>query len=113
MIRTVQMLAALVLGTLLQGCVGDHITGPSPGPSPVRSHSCVTTLDPNAPPPLYVIDGERLSHVEVGARRVRSEDIESLEVLKGPAAVARFGVAAEHGVLLIRTRSAPVHKPAP
>ena len=95
--RTVQMLATLALMTLLQGCAGDQITGPSPQPSPVRRpHSCVNTLDP-----------------KLGARGLRRDDIESLEVMKGAAAAARFGPAAEHGAILIRTRSGSAHTRTP
>jgi TonB-dependent SusC/RagA subfamily outer membrane receptor len=34
------------------------------------------------------------------------EQIESIEILKGPTATARYGEAARHGVVLIRTRAA-------
>lgn len=107
------MLATLALGTLLQGCAGDQITGPSPQPSSVRLTltACGRQVNPNAPPPLFVVDDQPMARDSFLARGVRREDIVSLEVLKGPAGVARFGAAAEHGVLLIRTRSASIHKP--
>jgi hypothetical protein len=55
------------------------------------------------PPPLFVIDG---FPVERGARvpDVEPASIIGIEILRGPAAVERFGLDAFDGVVLIRTR---------
>jgi TonB-dependent Receptor Plug Domain len=55
------------------------------------------------PPPLFVIDG---FPVERGVRVLDVDPalIIGIEILKGPAAVERFGLDAFHGVVLIRTR---------
>ncbi len=50
--------------------------------------------------PLYIIDG-----VPGSANSVASNDIESISVLKGPAAAALYGAQAGAGVVMITTKS--------
>ncbi|MDX1617890.1 MAG: TonB-dependent receptor plug domain-containing protein [Balneolaceae bacterium] len=54
---------------------------------------------------LFVIDGSRagrsLSQIE---NMVNVNDIESIEVLKGNAASARYGLEGSNGVIMIRTK---------
>lgn len=50
--------------------------------------------------PLFVIDG-----IPGGANDVASDDIESISILKGPAAAALYGSRAAAGVVLITTKS--------
>lgn len=40
------------------------------------------------------------------AQAIKREDIESVQVLKGAAAIATYGPAAEHGIVMIRTKAA-------
>ncbi len=66
--------------------------------------------------PLLVIDGVRIntepnsSTIAVGGQQVsrlndlNPEEIESIEILKGPAASALYGTAAANGVIQVRTR---------
>lgn len=65
--------------------------------------------------PLVVIDGVRASNstgnsIDVGGQNtsrlddISSEDIEKIEVLKGPAASALYGTAAANGVIVITTK---------
>ncbi len=69
--------------------------------------------------PLYVIDGVPLDNTNFGSAgtsggydlgdgisSINSEDIESMSVLKGPAASALYGSRASHGVILITTKKA-------
>ncbi|MBL7737890.1 MAG: SusC/RagA family TonB-linked outer membrane protein [Chitinophagaceae bacterium] len=77
------------------------------------------SVDLNKNQPLYVIDGVPISNsisgasgrnnLEVdfgnGAGFVNSDDIESMSVLKGPAAAALYGSRAANGVILIKTKS--------
>ena len=69
--------------------------------------------------PLYVIDGvpmDNTSYGEAGTAggydlgngisAVNPDDIESMSVLKGPAAAALYGSRASHGVILITTKKA-------
>ena len=71
--------------------------------------------------PLYIVDGVRMSNeitqstnlgggIGVGGQAssrlndINPDDIESIEVLKGPAAAALYGTAAASGVVQIRTK---------
>ena len=69
--------------------------------------------------PLYVIDGVPLDNTGFGQAgteggydlgdgisSINPDDIESMSVLKGPAAAALYGSRASHGVILITTKKA-------
>jgi TonB-linked SusC/RagA family outer membrane protein len=69
--------------------------------------------------PLYVIDGVPLDNTNYGqagteggydlgngVSSLNPDDIESMSVLKGPAAAALYGSRASHGVILITTKKA-------
>lgn len=69
--------------------------------------------------PLYVIDGVPLDNTNFGSAgtsggydlgdgisSLNPDDIESMSVLKGPAASALYGSRASHGVILITTKKA-------
>ncbi|MEO5996642.1 MAG: SusC/RagA family TonB-linked outer membrane protein [Chitinophagaceae bacterium] len=77
------------------------------------------SVDLNKNQPLYVVDGVPISNAltggsgrnnqEVdfgnGAGFVNPDDIESLTILKGPAASALYGSRAANGVIIIKTKS--------
>jgi TonB-linked SusC/RagA family outer membrane protein len=77
------------------------------------------SVDLNKNQPLYVIDGVPISNAingasgkgnqEVdfgnGASFLNPDDIESMNVLKGPAAAALYGSRAANGVIMIKTKS--------
>lgn len=77
------------------------------------------SIDMNKNQPLYVIDGVPISNSIVGgngrgnmevdfgngAGFVNPDDIESINVLKGPAASALYGSRAANGVIIIKTKS--------
>ncbi|HLA51870.1 MAG TPA: TonB-dependent receptor plug domain-containing protein, partial [Flavitalea sp.] len=77
------------------------------------------SLNLNKNQPLYVIDGVPISNaitsgsgggnMEVdygnGASFINPDDIESMSVLKGPAAAALYGSRAANGVILIKSKS--------
>ncbi len=69
--------------------------------------------------PLYVVDGVPLDNTNYGSAgtyggydlgdgisSINPDDIESMSVLKGPAASALYGSRASHGVILITTKRA-------
>lgn len=73
--------------------------------------------------PLYVIDGVPLDNTNYGSAgtnggydlgdgvsSINPDDIESMSVLKGPAASALYGSRASHGVILITTKKAKNEK---
>lgn len=73
--------------------------------------------------PLYVVDGMPLDNTNFGSAgtnggfdlgdgisSINPDDIESMSVLKGPAASALYGSRASHGVILITTKKAAKDK---
>lgn len=77
------------------------------------------SVDLNKNQPLYVVDGVPISNsitgasgrgnLEIdfgnGASFINPDDVESMTVLKGPAASALYGSRAANGVILIKTKS--------
>lgn len=77
------------------------------------------SVDLNKNQPLYVIDGVPISNSIVGANGrgnmevdfgngagfINPDDVESINVLKGPAASALYGSRAANGVIVIKTKS--------
>ena len=73
--------------------------------------------------PLYVVDGVPLDNTNFGSAKtdggydlgdgissINPDDIETMSVLKGPAASALYGSRASHGVILITTKKAAQDK---
>ena len=73
--------------------------------------------------PLYVVDGVPLDNTNFGSAgteggydlgdgisAINPDDIETMTVLKGPAASALYGSRASHGVILITTKKADKYK---
>jgi len=70
--------------------------------------------------PLVYVDGVRTTSFSSPLPWIRGESaldfippsqIERIEVFKGPAATARFGIGAQPGVILIYTRKGPIRPP--
>jgi TonB-dependent SusC/RagA subfamily outer membrane receptor len=74
-----------------------------PGPEPPRRIviRCGASLGPGKVP-LFVVDGEISSAAALPG--LSPDEIESLEILKGPAATAIYGTRAASGVVVITTR---------
>lgn len=82
------------------------------------------SVDLNKNQPLYVIDGVPVSNAITGASGkgnlevdfgngagfINPDDIESMSVLKGPAASALYGSRAANGVILIKSKSGNASK---
>jgi TonB-dependent SusC/RagA subfamily outer membrane receptor len=117
--KTLRFIAGLSLvGTA--ACAHDGITAPgSPaplrasastdaaatasGPPPVIRFVCGSSLSA-ARTPLYVVDGVARGEETPD---LEAMDIRSIEVVRGAAAVARYGPRASDGVVLITTRARP------
>jgi TonB-linked SusC/RagA family outer membrane protein len=104
--------------TAIQGKVANvEITNSSgePGASSyirIRGANSVT----GGTQPLIVVDDSPINNSEIGtstggytqmnrAMDINPKDIESIDILKGPAAAAIYGSRAQNGVILIRTKS--------
>ena len=105
-------LAGRVAGLVVQGTAG----GPA-GSTRVMLRGTTEMTGNNQP--LYVIDGVPMDNTNFGAAgtaggydlgdgisAINPDDIESMSVLKGPAAAALYGSRASHGVILITTKKA-------
>ena len=80
----------------------------SPVPQPQKSAllQCSLGSPDCGPKPLLVIDG-KLSSWE-GSSDLNPSEIESVDVVKGQAALRLYGAEAKHGVVQITTRKAPL-----
>lgn len=66
------------------------------------SFSFTSTQDDTSSPFLYMLDGKAVKAVEISA--IKSEDIESMNVLKGEMAKEKYGKEGESGVIEIITK---------
>lgn len=126
----VQIVSGESLTTARETNVTNQLAGKVAGvtvvasPSGIGGSSRVTirgerSIDLNKNQPLYVIDGMPIhngmiggsgrGNLEVdfgnGAGFINPDDIESMTVLKGPAASALYGSRAANGVIVIKTKS--------
>jgi TonB-linked SusC/RagA family outer membrane protein len=62
--------------------------------------------------PFVVVDGVPLSRTDGSINDINPNDIESVEILKDPSAVAIYGVNGSNGVILITTKRGRVGKPS-
>jgi TonB-linked SusC/RagA family outer membrane protein len=62
--------------------------------------------------PYVVVDGIPLSRTDGSINDINPNDIESVEILKDPSAVAIYGVNGSNGVILITTKRGVSGKPA-
>ena len=114
--NVVNSLTGKVAGLVVQNTAG----GPS-GSTHVQLRGTTEMTGNNQP--LYVVDGVPLDNTNFasatagggydlgdGISAINPDDIETMSVLKGPAASALYGSRASHGVILITTKKAPEDK---
>ena len=110
--NVVNSLAGRVSGLVVQGTAGG-----ASGSTRVMLRGTTEMTGNNQP--LYVIDGVPMDNTNYGSAgteggydlgdgisAINPDDIESMSVLKGPAAAALYGSRASHGVILITTKKA-------
>jgi TonB-dependent SusC/RagA subfamily outer membrane receptor len=51
--------------------------------------------------PLYIVDGHECSNLDF----VKSEDVESMEVVKDPKVLSQYGAKGAKGVIKVKTKS--------
>ena len=112
-----------VVNALNSKVAGVQVTSSSGSPgssSSIRIRGATSINGTNSP--LFVIDGVPISNQEFGngtdgvdqsnrAVDINPNDIESMSVLKGPAATALYGVRAANGAIIITTKSGAQGKP--
>jgi outer membrane receptor for monomeric catechols len=81
---------------LLAACAGDRLTG-------VDLVAAPKYLGPDAAnPPAIYIDGKESTVAAV--RLLKGDAVESVEVVKGPTAISRFGSRGVRGVIVVVTK---------
>ena len=102
--RSVKVLLTLAAGT---ACASDGAFSPPPPPvASSHSHVAAGTASMSQVPFIYVVDGIRLERDQVPL--LSSEQISSVQVVKGTAALKRYGPDASYGVVVITTKAALV-----
>ena len=103
------------------GLVVSNTAGGASGSTRVMLRGTTELTENNQP--LYVVDGVPLDNTNFGSAgeqggydlgdgisAINPDDIETMTVLKGPAASALYGSRASHGVILITTKKAEQEK---
>jgi len=92
--------AASAIGVVLLGIAACQTPAPTPSPAPIAAE--IRLPDGIGPDPLIFVDGQR---VEGPPRellqRYSPDDIESIEIIKGPYAMNLYGDEAANGVIVI------------
>lgn len=114
--NVINSLAGKVAGLVVQNTAGG-----ASGSTRVQLRGATEMAGNNQP--LYVVDGVPLDNTNFGSAgleggydlgdgisAINPDDIETMSVLKGPAASALYGSRASHGVILITTKKADKDK---
>lgn len=98
-----KLLCTIALLSFSTACSAERALSPQPAPSVVASTVGPATLQV---PLLYVVDGVRLQRDQVPS--LTNDQVASVEVIKGRAALKRYGPDASYGVVVIKTKAALV-----
>jgi len=93
---------ALVASTAAAACAPERALSPQTSGTAVAS---VVSPTMSQVPLLFVVDGVRLQRDRVPV--LTNDQIASVQVVKGSAALRRYGPDASYGVVLITTKAAP------
>ena len=96
--------SVLVLTIAGTACTAERAFSPPPQPAVASSHVAATAPAMSQVPLLYVVDGVRLQHDQVPL--LTSDQISSVQVIKGSAALRQYGPDASYGVVVITTKAA-------
>jgi hypothetical protein len=99
---SVKVLLTVAAGT---ACASERAFSPPPPPA-ATSQVAFTGPAMSQLPLLYVVDGIRLQRDQVPL--LSSEQISSVEILKGRAALKQYGPDGSYGVVVITTKAALV-----
>ena len=95
----------ILLGVLIlsaAACSSERTMSPAPQPQKSALLQCSVGSRECGPRPLLVIDG-KLSSWD-GQPDLNPSEIETVEVVKGQAALSMYGADAKHGVVRITTK---------
>lgn len=98
-----------IQGAVANVTVSQASSIPGDGPSTqVRGRNSINASSE----PYVVVDGIPLSRTDGSINDINPNDIESVEILKDPSAVAIYGVNGSNGVILITTKRGTSGKPS-
>jgi outer membrane receptor protein involved in Fe transport len=102
--KIIRLYATLVITAASAACVSERTLAPQPS-----TPSFASSIAASVPqvPLLFVVDGVRYQRDQVPA--ISSEQVASVQVLKGHLALKQYGPDASYGVVIIVTKqtSAP------
>ena len=87
------------IATLLQGRTAE-VRG-TPGSPGARIRICNFVSMVPEHPPLYVVNGRKISHNDIHAMTITPDQIKDIQILKGRSATDLYGTEAVNGVVLI------------
>jgi len=91
---------ALSLALTTSACASERLTGTAAQDAARRYQSAAVAKSPT---PLILLDGKEISAAV--AKAIEPKTIESIEVVKGAAAVSTYGERGRDGVVTIRSKS--------
>ena len=92
---------AIALTLACVACSSERLTGPAAQNAARRFQSQANST---VATPLFLLDGKEISAEQ--ARTMDTKIINSIEVVKGPAAIQAFGERARDGAIVITSKSA-------
>jgi hypothetical protein len=78
----------------------------TPKSAAAAGHANDAKSDPSMP--IYLVDGVETPYAKV--LKINTSLIESMNVYKGPEAVAKFGAKYKHGIVLVKLKKAGAKK---
>jgi outer membrane receptor protein involved in Fe transport len=100
-VKTTRLVLAFAAIAASTGCVPERSLGPQAAVALPVSHIAAA---PSQVPLLFVVDGVRLQRDQVPA--LTAEQIAAVTVLKGTAALRKYGQDGAYGVVIIKTKAA-------
>jgi TonB-dependent Receptor Plug Domain len=97
--KIVRLFAALSLLAVATACAAERAVAPQPA-----ARSIASTVATYQVPPLYVVDGVRLPRNQIPT--LTADQVSTVEVIKGFAALEQYGPDASYGVVVITTKQA-------
>jgi len=92
---------AIALTLASVACSGERLTGPAAQKAALRYQAQASSAMPT---PLFILDGKEISAEQ--ARTMDTKVINTIEVVKGLAAIQAFGERGRDGVVVITRKAA-------
>ncbi|MBV9110538.1 MAG: TonB-dependent receptor plug domain-containing protein [Gemmatimonadetes bacterium] len=87
------------IAAALQGRTAPVVVAPGSTGARIRICNLVGMVPEH--PPLYVVNGRKISHNDIHALTITPDQIKEIQILKGRAATDLYGTEAVNGVVLI------------